>query len=484
MRILFLDPFSFFDFTALGHQVTSVHLTSFETPLKNILASLQNPPDCIIQLETLEKRHFISDLKAAPCPTVFFSFDTHLNMFWHSHYARFFDAVATPHVSLFADLPATDAFSQVFHLPHAGSARPWLPHARRRNAFRFCGRRTVDRPLRAWMLDLLARETPLAIREGLSFDGMMAFYGDTRVVPNEAICFEVNCRLFEAASAGAVPLTPDCGPDQEAVFTPGKEMLVYADGLNLLDKTHWLAANPKKAEAIGRAAWERVQNEHLPAHRAKTLLAALPGISQARATGGEVSLCLWLTYVERMKTGDMGYPLSYFLSRSESLPEIPETPPMEQTSPFSLCLAWAKNEQREGHTVRPGFAFSSAKALLPACTFEFLVFGEEMNPLPASATDEKLAILEPYPAYLPFRLRLMQMKAAPGQTGDIGRNWQTLLEAASLSLRSCLIGQGAGLLAQAEGIAAAAGEDQAFRAALAASPARAYSRRNNQSQGF
>lgn len=562
MHILLLDPFPFFDFAhpelrpehrpkhSLGHQVTTIRLAGFETPLGDILATLNSPPDCIVQMETLGKRHFVSGLEKAPCPTVFFSFDTHLNLFWQRHYAKLFDATATPHVSWFENLPKEDSVNRVFRLPHVGNIRPWRPHGARQHPLGFCGRRTIERPLRAWMLDLLEQETPIVIRDGIPFDDMMEFYGDTRAVSNEAICFEVNCRLFEAASAGAVPLTPDCGPDQEAVFALGAEMLVYKGGLDLLDKARWLAANPEKAERIGRAAWERVQREHLPVHRAKTLLETLPGLSQARATGNDAALRLWLAYVERMKTGDMGYPLSHLLSQSETLPETAEmlagllnllalparreealavcralleqnlfpssgicnatasaaallhgdfplarqfwlrfcehTPELPSAAsdnavhdtPFSLCLAWAENEKREGRSVRPGFSFSSAKALLPACAFEFLTFAEEMgtrkkNNASASATDAKLTLLENFPPYIPYRLRLLQERKAREP------HWESLLEASALSLRCCLVAQGAGLLAEAAESAAAANEEQAFRAALAASPAREYSLRNN-----
>lgn len=553
MHILLLDPFPFFDFTPLGHHVTHVRLTNFATPLESILATLQTPPDCIIQMETLEKRHFVSGLDAAPCPTIFFSFDTHLNLFWHKHYAKLFDATATPHVSWFETLPKEETIRQVFRLTHAGSAIPWKPHETRPHLLGFCGRRTDERPLRTWMLNLLERKASITIRDGLRFDEMMAFYADTRAVPNEAICFEVNCRLFEAASAGAVPLTPDCGSDQEAVFSPGKEMFVYTNGLDLLEKTRWLAANPTKAERIGRAAWERVQREHLPIHRAKTLLETLPGITQARATGDEARLRLWLTYGERMKTGDMGYPLSYLLSQSETLPQTPEmlagllnllalparreealaicrslleqnifpssgicsatasaaallhedfplarqfwlrfcehTPDRPsairnkaaQDTPSSLCLAWAENEKREGRIVRPGFSFSSAKALLPACSYEFLTFAEELaarenlqekNGDSTKAASAKLALLENYPPYLPYRLSLLQSQIARE------RPWPSLLEAASLSLRCCLIEQGEKLLAEAEEAATAANEALTFRTALAASPAHEYSLRN------
>ncbi len=64
------------------------------------------------------------------------------------------------------------------------------------------------------MTRLLEARFGLAIRQDLSREDMFGLYRDARIIPNESICFEVNCRLFETASAGAVPLTPASRPEQ------------------------------------------------------------------------------------------------------------------------------------------------------------------------------------------------------------------------------------------------------------------------------
>lgn len=76
------------------------------------------------------------------------------------------------------------------------------------------------------------------------------------MVPNESIAFEVNYRLTESASAGACVLTTPVGEDQNRLYTPDREILIYEQSLELLEKTAFLRRRPDIAEKIGRAAWE------------------------------------------------------------------------------------------------------------------------------------------------------------------------------------------------------------------------------------
>lgn len=324
MHVLLLDARHGFDFEALGHTVTSVTLEACDTPLDSVLGSLPAPPDLLIQKERLDERRFVSGLENAPCPTFFSTFDTHLNLYWQQYYTRLFDAVLTPHPSMFAALPPERAHPRAIPLPHAGYRADWKPHRERSLDLAFCGRLTSERPLRSRMLHLLQNRLGLLVFENIPWDEMFRLYMDTRVIPNEASFFELNCRLLESASAGAATLTPDCGPDQAAVFRDGQEMLVYHDGLDLCEKAAWLKNNPKQAEAMARAGWERVRREHLPAHRAASVLAALPSIRTARAKNADAAALTWLTRLERTLAGDKRYPVGFLFAQSEKLPEEPE----------------------------------------------------------------------------------------------------------------------------------------------------------------
>ncbi|GHV53523.1 hypothetical protein FACS1894206_04380 [Deltaproteobacteria bacterium] len=325
MHILLLDCGYGFNFEDWGHTVSRVTLTDGETPLDRICASLASPPDLLIQQESLLNRRFITGLESAPFPTLFFTFDTHLNLFWQQYYTRLFDAVLCPHPSLFRALPENNASSRIIPMPHAGYALPWKPHAGRKHDLVFCGRLTKERPTRENMAHLLQERHSLRVAQGISLNEMLALYADSRIIPNEAICYELNLRLLEGASAGAAMLSPDCGTDQSAVFTDGKEMLVYHDGLDLCEKISWLKNNPALAEKMGKAAHDRVQREHLPVHRAKALLDLLPTIGETRAKARESALFSWLMRLERTLMGDNQYPVSVLLEQSAALPETPET---------------------------------------------------------------------------------------------------------------------------------------------------------------
>ncbi len=308
----------------LGHTVTVISPPPGVTELAVLLENLPAPPDCLIQQEHLGERRILAGLETAPCPTVFIAVDVHLNMFWHRHYARLFDAVATPHLSWFQNLPPEWRHPQVLFLPHTGQNRPWKPHAGRQHDLALVARMTEHRQLRRWMVDLLRAEHGLLPRDNLSFAAMLDLYGDTRCIPNESICFEVNFRLFEGASCGAAVLTPDIGPDQDAVFAPGTEMIVYRDGLELVELVSWLKKHPDAAERVGRAAWERVQRDHLPEHRAKALADGIPGLRRDRVEGGAAAAAFWLVRLELTRNGVLRLPIPALLAQAEALPQTPD----------------------------------------------------------------------------------------------------------------------------------------------------------------
>jgi len=122
-------------------------------------------------------------------------------------------------------------------------------------------------------------------------------------------------------------LTPDVGPDQDELFDDGREMVVYADGLDLVEKLRFLLRKPDVAERIGRAAWERVQAQHLPDHRAATVLAAMgdaPGTApDAAATGPAGAEALWLTLSHRVRNGGLNMPADTLRVALNALPESP-----------------------------------------------------------------------------------------------------------------------------------------------------------------
>lgn len=285
-----------------GHDVLALPLKGGVYHLPRLLARNNFTPDLVLQQEMLGPRGFFTGLAEIPCPTVFWAIDSHLNLFWQRWYGLLFDAVLTPHLSLFEALPAPLRPGRLGRFAWPGSARAFRPHAERGHALSFCARIDANRPVRAWMAELLA---PLGLHtvDGLSWNGMMALYDDSRAVPNESIANEVNFRLMEAASSGCLALTPDVGEDQNALLEPGAECLVYRDGLELLEYAAWAKARPRETERLGAAARRRILAEHLPEHRARSLTALGATLSGNRLTGAGAEAAYWLTLAAQTRDG-------------------------------------------------------------------------------------------------------------------------------------------------------------------------------------
>ena len=296
MRILLADPTPVLEqaFNAAGHEVRVLRPGPGVFHLPGVLRNMDFSPDLFLQQENLGRRVYFGGLESLGCPTLFWAIDSHLNMFWQQWYALLFDAVLTPHVSLFQALPEARRPKTLRRFAWPGQRREWIPHDRRGRAMSLCARLDRHRPVRAWLAELL-RPRGLYVTEGLDADAMMRLYDDSRVVPNECIANEVNFRLMEGASCGCLVLSPDVGEDQNALLSPDKEFLIYRDGRELLDLAAWAQKRPEAAEAAGRAAMLRIQAGHLPEHRAAAVLELAPGLTRNRLTGRAAGLVFWMT---------------------------------------------------------------------------------------------------------------------------------------------------------------------------------------------
>lgn len=274
---------------ALGHETL---VLSHKPGVVDIAAELANQrfaPDLLVQVETLGPRVVLANLPALRCPKIFWSIDTHLNLFWHRHYAKLFDGVLTTQPHLAEALAAQGV--PAFWLPWHGLERAWKAWSARDLGAHFIGRMTEHRPARTWMVHHLAERFGATHHADLPYADMLATYERARIAPNEAICGEINFRLFETVSCGCAVVTPDTGPGLADLFEPEREILTFSDVLELDERINFLLRNPAKAERMARAGWERLQACHLPRHRAARLLelcAGLPARTPAPGRDAEV----------------------------------------------------------------------------------------------------------------------------------------------------------------------------------------------------
>jgi spore maturation protein CgeB len=83
-----------------------------------------------------------------------------------------------------------------------------------------------------------------------------------------------NMRLYEATGVGAMLLT-DRGSNLPALFEPDREVVVYNDADDLVDKLRYYSANRGEARAIAEAGQRRTLTEHTYARRIGELAALL-----------------------------------------------------------------------------------------------------------------------------------------------------------------------------------------------------------------
>ncbi|MEG2171797.1 MAG: glycosyltransferase [Desulfovibrionaceae bacterium] len=335
MRILSVNSCLDEAFQQGGHEVLSVSLPGGTHALGQVAGVSNFCPDMLFQQEALGKPVVLTDLSFFVCVKAFWSIDTHINLYWHRYYGRLFDIFFTPHKTVCAEAPAHWQHPNVCRLAYAGTQRPWKAHAARADALNFVGRMTSQRPFRKHFMDFFHQRYGLQARENISYASMLDLYADTRVLPNECMALETNFRLLEGASCGCCVISPDIGEDQEALLTPGREVLVYADALECMELTDFCLRKPRMAEAIGKLAQQRIQAEHLPVHRAAQVLQAVRAAPAVALRGVSAREALWCSVAELHLSGEFTALEGQFLWEGA----FPDT-----VSVLALRVRWAERQ--------------------------------------------------------------------------------------------------------------------------------------------
>lgn len=293
MRILSVNNSLDAAFRHMGHEVISLSVTTAGIHSLHRLTDVAGfNPHVFIQKEILGAKVCFRDIHSLTCAKGFWSIDTHLNYYWQRYYAQLFDVLFTPHLAYISCLKDTWLHPNMHRLAQPGNECLWVPHTQREHNSCFVGRRSAYRIIRERMCKLLHDKYNMAVFDGMAFNDMLNLYCNTRLLPNECIAFETNFRLLEGASCGCCILSPVIGEDQDVLFTPGKEIIVYRDAAELLSLMDFYHANPQLAEQIGQSAHKRVQAEHLPRNRAKAILQALTNTPKHAAQGEAANTAL------------------------------------------------------------------------------------------------------------------------------------------------------------------------------------------------
>jgi len=307
-------------FAGLGYEVVILSPGPGIHDAAALCAERQLAPDLFLQREVLGPRTLLSNLEALDCPTVFWSLDTHLNAWWQGHYGRLFSRMLCTQKDWLPVLSSMGV-ARPGWLPWPGEAREVVPFARRARDAAFVGRLTGERPVRQLFADFLRREGLAEILPEMAREDMLRLYDQTRCIPNETILGEVNWRIFEAASCGALALHPLSGAGTDnglgELFAPGREIAVFADALELGSLLRHYRKNAAEAEKIASAGRARVLAEHLPAHRAEAIEREARNPVAAQACP-EAERELWLAAAFMFQAGILPVGLREVVSRLEA----------------------------------------------------------------------------------------------------------------------------------------------------------------------
>jgi hypothetical protein len=284
---------------SLGHTVLGLHPKPGIHDLPLLLEEHRFEPDVVIQQESLGPRVLLKGLEKVSGLKVFWSIDTHLNAFWQMEYVRLFDLVCSTQRN-WSDSLQKMTNVPAFWLPWFGRRLSWKGWNQRQRAFCFVGRVTEHRPSRKRFVDFLCREFQMELVQDVSFQQMLEVYKETQLAPNESIFGEINFRLFEAASCGCLVLNPSGIPGLEETFVPDREIGVFSHALELKAKIEYYARHPRLAEQMAKAAWARIQDEHLAIHRAQKLLETVTQAPARSSTLPEPSALPWALTMYRL----------------------------------------------------------------------------------------------------------------------------------------------------------------------------------------
>ncbi|GHV52094.1 hypothetical protein FACS1894206_00250 [Deltaproteobacteria bacterium] len=272
-------------FRELGHELLSVgyhdddniklHKPVNALKLFNRIRAEGYAPDFALCCD--ESSHpFLPGMEEIPCPTALYSVDSFRRR-WHDTIAYAFDAVFV------ARKECGQGFSSgeipVHWLPayaRQAPCGPLVPWELRETPERdipvsFVG--TVSQPHnpeRKGFLQNFKRAHPLIIHSG----PCEAIYRRSRIVLNQTVAADVNCRCFEAVINGAALLTEKSARGIEEIFTPGEHILpLYTRG-NWREAAFIAGEALKKPEQLAEIA-ENGHKHVLACHMARNRAASV-----------------------------------------------------------------------------------------------------------------------------------------------------------------------------------------------------------------
>jgi hypothetical protein len=281
---------------AQGHEVVSASITNRRC---NVFITL--PGLSFVDLLSLLPRGFIPDriiywddstvpwvtgLEETNIPKLFFAVDTHQHHHWHPQFSAVFDKTLVAHKDF---LPLFSSYStDALWMPLWATVQALPPAITRDLDVVFVG--TVDpvlHPERAKFFKAVGDKVPLTILSG----DYLEPYSRAKIVLNQVVNGDLNFRVFEVLSAGALLVTPRIGNGLLELFKDREEIVCYENGnaADAIEKIQHYLKSEREREEIAKKGNEKALTLHQSKNRVATVVAELeklrPATSGMRAYG-------------------------------------------------------------------------------------------------------------------------------------------------------------------------------------------------------
>jgi len=261
---------------SLGHQVNYVGLPAAgrpgydnSVPLTEVLAALPEKPALFLWIDPAG-RYFPLGIEDLPIPTACYLIDVHLGT-WRYQAAHFFDAVFIAQKDYLERFRRIVGHDQVYWLPLAAAPDVHRDHGLPRvYDVGFVGNitRAHRGTARTRRLQLLAsRFHTNDFYRTYTPEEVGQVYSQSRIVFNCSIAGDVTMRIFEGTACGALVLTDAVANGLDELFETGREIVVYQNDADLLEKVAYYLSHEEERETIARAGQKRTLGEHTYVHR-------------------------------------------------------------------------------------------------------------------------------------------------------------------------------------------------------------------------
>jgi glycosyltransferase involved in cell wall biosynthesis len=215
-------------------------------------------------------------LEMSPCLKIAYLIDVHLQFEIRSQLCCFFDAIFLSQKDYKAKLEA-DGHRNVFWLPLAADPEvhfsPGLP---RTVDVAFVGKMGLPGTSRHEVLTyVLSRFKTNPLDTWMAPPEMGRIYSSAKLVFNKSINGDVNMRVFEAMSSGAMLVTDHVANGMQDMFVEGQHYIGYSSSTDAVEKISWFLNNDEKRTEIATAGQDVVQRNHTYQTRVKQMFAVV-----------------------------------------------------------------------------------------------------------------------------------------------------------------------------------------------------------------